>query len=136
MMVLLEKNSSLFLRLLLPDEAVPDHFHVTEVGKVNKTFIDCGGTRRESISCLVQAWVADDTHHRITAGKFFGILKLAADILGSEDLAVEVEYGSRVASQYKLVSVQVVPDALILILSGKQTACLAPDRCGVGSKCC
>ena len=29
----------------LPDGSlVPSHFHVTEVGKVTKHFIDCGGT--------------------------------------------------------------------------------------------
>ena len=25
---------------------VPEHFHVTEVGQINKKFIDCGGTIR------------------------------------------------------------------------------------------
>ena len=31
----------------LPDGSlVPSHFHVTEVGKVSKHFIDCGGTLR------------------------------------------------------------------------------------------
>ena len=32
----------------LPDGSlVPSHFHVTEVGKVSKHFIDCGGTVRQ-----------------------------------------------------------------------------------------
>jgi hypothetical protein len=32
----------------LPDKSfVPAHFHVTEVGKVTKKFIDCGGVVRE-----------------------------------------------------------------------------------------
>ena len=32
---------------LLPNKnIVPNHFHVTEVGKVTKHFIDCGGTER------------------------------------------------------------------------------------------
>ena len=26
---------------------VPNHFHVTEVGKISKHFIDCGGTVRK-----------------------------------------------------------------------------------------
>ena len=26
---------------------VPAHFHVTEIGKVHKDFIDCGGKRRQ-----------------------------------------------------------------------------------------
>jgi hypothetical protein len=28
-------------------ELVPNHFHVTEVGKITKHFIDCGGTERK-----------------------------------------------------------------------------------------
>ncbi len=32
-------------------ELVPNHFHVTEVGKITKNFIDCGGTlRREEVA--------------------------------------------------------------------------------------
>ena len=31
-------------------EQVPPHFHVTEVGNIQKHFIDCGGTiRKESV---------------------------------------------------------------------------------------
>ena len=26
---------------------VPKHFHVTEIGQINKHFIDCGGTVRQ-----------------------------------------------------------------------------------------
>ena len=28
---------------------VPNHFHVTEVGKITKHFIDCGGTVRNEV---------------------------------------------------------------------------------------
>ena len=35
------------ISLKLPDGSlVPSHFHVTEVGKSSKHFIDCGGTLR------------------------------------------------------------------------------------------
>ena len=38
------------LRFLLPDgTAVPSHAHVTEVARVDKHFVDCGGTRREVV---------------------------------------------------------------------------------------
>ncbi|MGK0335318.1 MAG: hypothetical protein ACI974_002146, partial [Paraglaciecola sp.] len=39
------------LLINLPDGTpVPAHFHVTEVGEVSKTFVDCGGTlRRERV---------------------------------------------------------------------------------------
>jgi hypothetical protein len=36
------------IRFQLPNgELVPEHFHVTEVGKISKYFIDCGGTVRK-----------------------------------------------------------------------------------------
>ncbi len=36
------------LTFKLPDGSlVPNHFHVTEVGKIDKNFIDCGGTIRQ-----------------------------------------------------------------------------------------
>ena len=118
----------------------PDHFHVTEVGRVQKSFIDCGGTRRESVSCVLQTWTAHDIEHRLVAGKLSKILKLAEKVLGSEDLPLEVEYGADVASQYILADVEVTPNGLLFVLVGKQTDCLARDKCGIGecstSSCC
>ncbi|MEI7863404.1 MAG: DUF6428 family protein, partial [Planctomycetota bacterium] len=38
---------------MLPDKSfVPAHFHITEVGRVQKDFIDCGGTVRSATTCL------------------------------------------------------------------------------------
>lgn len=52
---LLQQHSESSLRLQLPSgEFIPEHFHVTEVGRVDKTFVDCGGTRRQTASCLLQ----------------------------------------------------------------------------------
>ncbi len=40
----------------LPDGSlVPGHFHVTEVGRISKHFIDCGGTVRQGRSCRFPA---------------------------------------------------------------------------------
>ncbi|MFQ3593805.1 MAG: DUF6428 family protein, partial [Gemmataceae bacterium] len=75
----LEAHPEASLHLRLPDGSfVPPHFHVTEVGHVRKDFIDCGGTRRHLASCTLQIWVADDTEHRLSAGKLASILRLAA----------------------------------------------------------
>lgn len=133
---LLEANGDSPLFITLPSgESVPNHFHVTEVGHVYKTFIDCGGTCRESVSCLLQVWTAHDVEHRLTAGKLSKILKIAEKKeITSPDLPIEVEYGDKVASQYVLVDVEVTKKGLLFILIGKQTDCLAPDKCGV-SKC-
>ncbi len=49
---LLNQHSDRFFRIHLPGgEAVPVSFHVTEVGRVQKTFLDCGRKLRESITC-------------------------------------------------------------------------------------
>ena len=40
------KNLSTITFQLPNGDLVPRHFHVTEVGKVTKHFIDCGGTVR------------------------------------------------------------------------------------------
>lgn len=130
----LEANGKSAVHFRLPTgDYIPQHFHVTEVGRVAKDFIDCGGTRRQSKSCLLQAWTANDVDHRLYAGKLAKILKLAEPILGSSELPVEMEYGPEVAAQYVVSSVEVGLDGLTFVLTGKQTDCLAKDQCGVGA---
>jgi hypothetical protein len=138
---MLRDNDGSALHFMLPSgEFVPPHFHVTEVGRVQKAFIDCGGTRREAVSCVLQLWTAEDVDHRILAGKLSAIMTLAKPLLGSDDLPVEVEYGPNVAAHYWLSDIESTPNGLLFVLAGKQTECLAPDKCGVpfGGKpgCC
>ena len=65
---ILDRHPDAPLHLMLPSgEFVPDHFHVTEIGCVQKHFIDCGGTPRRSGSCLLQVWTAHDLDHRLSA---------------------------------------------------------------------
>ena len=131
--LVLDRNGDSLLHVMLPSgEFLPAHFHVTEVGRVQKAFIDCGGTRRESVTCQLQLWTADDIDHRLRADKLARILKLAEPVLGADDLAVEVEYGADVASVYSVADIEETPKGILFVLAGKQTECLAPDRCGVG----
>lgn len=137
----LEKNSEASLRFQLPSgDFIPDHFHVTEVGRVDKDFIDCGGTRRRATTCLLQTWTANDVDHRLESGKLAKILKLAEPVLQSVELPVEIEYGPDVAAQYHLSDVEVGSCTLTFVLVGKQTDCLAKDKCGISecnsSGCC
>lgn len=75
------------IRFRLPNgDLTPAHAHVTEVARIIKSFIDCGGTFREDSMCRLQTWVANDFDHRLTAGKLLRILEKAASILGDEDL--------------------------------------------------
>ena len=130
---ILEENKESALHIMLPSgEFIPDHFHVTEIGCVQRNFIDCGGTRRRSLACLLQVWTAHDVTHRLVAGKLANIFRLAEPVLESDELPVEVEYGVEVAGQYRLMNVEVTPKGLLFVLAGRQTECLASDKCGVG----
>jgi hypothetical protein len=111
----------------LPDGAyLPGHFHVTEVGLVSKHFIDCGGVERRETVANFQLWEAGDYDHRLAPQKFLQILQLSERILGSEDLAIEVEYQQATIGKFGLDF-----DGSDFVLTPKQTACLAPDACGV-----
>ena len=125
------------VHLMLPSgDFVPAHFHVTEVGRVRKDFIDCGGTVRSSSACVLQVWVADDKDHRLQASKLLDITKAAEALSIEDDLPVEIEYDSGVISQYPVVGAEHTSCGLIFYLGGKHTACLAPQKCGVGGGCC
>lgn len=106
--------------------AVPEHFHVTEVGIVTKHFIDCGGTVRTEKVANFQLWNANDTDHRLKPTKLLNIIALSEKILGLEDLEIEVEYQAETIGKYDLAFNQ---NGFILL--NKQTACLAQDACGI-----
>lgn len=129
------------LRFILPNKkAIPAHFHITEVGHVQKDFIDCGGTRRSVSSCVLQAWVAaNDEEHSLSAGKLGAILKLAGKILPSDELDVEVEFEAPYISQFPIESAEATGDAVLFHLTTKHTDCLAKEQCGLESStssCC
>jgi len=98
---------------------------------VQKTFLDCGGTLRESVTCQLQIWVGQDYDHRIETGKMAAILKKAQAYLPDESVAVEVEYEDQVISQYEITGHDVTQEAVILTLANKHTECLAPELCGL-----
>ncbi|MGV3612217.1 MAG: DUF6428 family protein [Fluviicola sp.] len=104
---------------------VPEHFHVTEVGSVQKHFIDCGGTiRRESVVNF-QLWNANDFEHRLKPGKLLKIIQLSEEKLGIEDHEIEVEYQSDTIGKYDLSF-----NGKNFVLVPKNTACLANESCG------
>ena len=124
-------------------EPIEAHFHVTEVGRVQKDFVDCGGTVRRVVTCLLQTWVGDDTDHRITGGKLLKALDYAAPVLSGEDLPVELEYEACNVVTLRVVAVECAAGALVVRLAGKHTDCLAKEvclpktgTCTPGSGCC
>ncbi len=131
---LLQQHPNAKLHFQLPNgQKIPSHFHVTEVGRIDKSFIDCGGTTRQLASCSIQVWTADDTDHRLAPSKLAGILALAKPVLKSLDLPVEVEYGQAAAAMYSISHAEAIFGDLTFVLAGKQTDCLAKDKCGVNT---
>jgi hypothetical protein len=115
------------LNFRLPNGAfVPEHFHVTEIGRVTKDFIDCGGTVRHEKTINFQLWNASDTDHRLKPQKLLNIIALSEKVLGIEDLEIEVEYQHDTIGKYGLGF-----DGNDFLLVAKQTDCLAKDNCGV-----
>ena len=107
-------------------EIVPEHFHITEVGQVNKKFIDCGGTVREEKVINFQLWEAGDYDHRLGAQKLLDIIELSERVLALENLEVEVEYQGDTIGKYGLDF-----NGEAFVLTRKLTDCLAMDKCGI-----
>ena len=115
------------LKFQLPNgQYVPSHFHLTEVGNVKRNYIDCGGKLREENKINLQLWVASDTNHRLKPNDILEILQLAEKQLGYSNLELEVEYQQNTVGRYKLAF-----DGGVFLLINTQTACLAPDQCGI-----
>ena len=115
------------LKFQLPNgQLVPSYFHITEVGKVTRNYIDCGGVLRQENKLNLQLWVSSDTEHRLKPDNILNILQLAEKQLGFSDLELEVEYKQTTVGRYKLAL-----NGEVFELVNTQTACLAPNQCGI-----
>ncbi len=118
------------LCFVLPDGGrIPLHAHITEVGRTDRRFLDCGGMLRHVTSCTLQAWVAGDVEHRLAPGALAAILGKAAPVLGTDDLEVEIEYEDGFLSQFPVLAAEVGEGTLQLHLGLKHTDCLAKEVC-------
>lgn len=144
----LEQNLDLPLAILLPSgNNVPAHFHITEVGRTEKNFVDCGGKTRHLAFASLQVWVADDVDHRLPAGKLVAVIEKASSLLGDDDPEMQIECQEGTIGLFSIEGSEVQDGSLVFRLGNKQTACLAmeaclPDAteeegcCGSGSSCC
>ena len=107
-------------------ELVPRHFHVTEVGQVEKFFIDCGGTIRKERRVNFQLWEANDYDHRLHPNKLVDIIELSENKLQLIDEEKEVEYQGETIGKYFLEH-----KGGNFLLTPTVTDCLAKDKCGV-----
>ena len=147
---LLRRHPDHGIELRLPDgKSAPAHFHITEVGHIAKSFIDCGGKVHRHEATLLQVWVADDVDHRVTTDKLLQIFGRADQVLSDLGLPVEFEYEAPVLTQLPLEDHEASDGMLRLNLGLKHTDCLAkelcvpdfsmpaiPGSCAPGSGCC
>lgn len=108
---------------------IPSHFHLTEVGKIQKHFIDCGGTVRIENKINFQLWSSIDLDHRLKAEKFRNIISISEEKLNLSDEEIEVEYQNETIGKYSLEF-----NNGQFILTNQFTDCLASDKCGVPEK--
>jgi superfamily II helicase len=108
-------------------ELVAPHFHVTEVGKITKDFVDCGGKVRSDVIINFQLWEERDYNHRLHPEKLLKIIEISEKSFQFDDLEIEVEYqGKETIGKYNLDF-----DGTNFLLTSKLTACLALDACGI-----
>ncbi len=121
------QNTS-YLTFKLPNGSlVPEHFHVTEVGKIDKNYIDCGGTVRQEEIVSFQLWNANDYNHRLHPEKLYKIIELSEKVLQIDPAKeVEVEYQGDTIQKFGLEF-----DGTYFLLVSKHTQCLALDLCGI-----
>ena len=118
------------LYFVLPNGTfIPPHFHITEVGKFTKNFVDCGGTIRKEEVANFQIWSADDYDHRLEPKKVVEIIEIAENELQLKNLNVEVEYQSDTIGKYNLNYANGRFHLIAL-----QTDCLAKEKCGIPEK--
>ncbi len=123
-MVLSEIDEVIFM--LQNGTLVPSHFHVTEVGSVQKHFIDCGGTIRKESVINFQLFTAADYEHRLSAQKLLSIIELSEEELSLKNLEIEVEYQGDTIGKYGLEF-----NDGVFVLTSTLTDCLAKDKCGI-----
>lgn len=115
------------LEFELPDGAkVPRHFHITEVGSIERNFIDCGGMVRKHQKINFQLFVANDLDHRLSPKKLSAIISKSINVLQLPDEEVEVEYQRGTIGKYGISF-----RAGVFVLESTLTECLASDQCGI-----
>jgi hypothetical protein len=125
----LKANPERFPRFVLPDgDYIPAHAHITEVGHLVRSFIDCGGRSGTEEKVVLQTHVGDDTDHRLRSDRFAKILWLGKRVVPRADLDVDIEYDCCVVAQYQIAGAKPDGEHLKLILKRGRTQCRARER--------
>jgi hypothetical protein len=126
---LLSSNPGKRVVFFLEGRELPPHLHVTEIGREERDFLDCGGTRRRRERCVLQLWVGEDVDHRLVSDKLLGIVDMGSVLFEHDIPVVWVEWEIGSVSQYPLTSFRTDGSNVLLALGENHTQCLAPGKC-------
>ena len=73
-------------------QTIDPHFHITELAYIQKSFIDCGGTKRQEYYATMQLWIAGDTEHRLSPSKLHKIIDMGKDMIPDYNIPLIFEY--------------------------------------------
>src|SRR5437764_5669467 len=111
-------------RFILPTaDVIPAHAHVTAIGHIVRSFVDCGGSKGKEEKAVLQTHIGHDTGHRLKSSRLAKILQLARRALQIADLEVEVEYDCCVVAQYPIGEAVLEGQHLNFTLHRSQTQC-------------
>jgi len=130
---LLTENSANPIHFYLPNgEQIPAHFHITDVGKINRQFIDCGAEIRTENWVQLQLWLGKDSDHRLNSGQINKILqhsdKVLSTLLNLHEAEVVIEYQIDLISSYTISRAEAFDNVLHVYLASRNTDCLAKVR--------
>lgn len=121
----LELSSDLHF-VQLNGKKIPSHFHITELGRSTKHFLDCGGKERIDSVATMQLWTSIDFHHRLKAEKVLKIMDKTQRLFEGEDPELEIEFQQETIGRYGLKW----NDGEFHLVA-LHTDCLAKDNCGI-----
>lgn len=111
---------------------LPTHYHITDVGAVNRYFIDCGGQTREENYVQIQLWLGKNNDHCLDAKTILKILKNSNKVLcklpNLNDSNVFIEYKTEFITQYPIAKIDVLNGKIICFTKHLTTQCLVALR--------
>ena len=125
---LLSSNPGKGVFFFLEGRELPLHLHVTEIGRENRDFLDCGGARRKRERCVLQLWVGEDVDHRLVSDKLLGIVDMGSVLFEHDIPEVWVEWEIGSVSQYPLSSFRVDGSFVLIGLGENHTAFFEPSK--------
>jgi hypothetical protein len=155
---LLENNGNKELVFEYRDnEFVPKAYHITEIKSQHIESVDCGGVAHSYDETVVQLWISgseekDRYMEAEKALKIFNIVNGKRPLTLDTPIFFEWGYGELATSTYKVESVEVGEEQVLVKLFVPPTVCKPRELvdtvksgmieiasgggCGVGSKCC